>query len=150
MQLYVGNLAAGLVTEAALRQVFDSALMAAFPQAAVPGQQPVVNVNIHSDGRYGFIEFRSPDYATAALQLNGQVMLMGQTLNIGRPASYVDPGKVGGRGVVDGQELREVETGGMRDGAPLARGWGRGGDRAAPHHCAGRGCRAGPQGLLAL
>jgi len=93
-ELYVGNLAAGLVTEAALRQVFDSALMAAFPQAAVPGQQPVVNVNIHSDGRYGFIEFRSPDYATAALQLNGQVMLMGQTLNIGRPASYVDPGKV--------------------------------------------------------
>jgi splicing factor U2AF subunit len=97
MQLYVGNLAAGLVTEAALRQVFDSALMAAFPQAAVPGQQPVVNVNIHSDGRYGFIEFRSPDYATAALQLNGQVMLMGQTLNIGRPASYVDPSKVSGR-----------------------------------------------------
>jgi hypothetical protein len=47
-----------------------------------------------SDGRYGFLEFRNPDYATAALQLNGQVALMGQTLNIGRPASYVDPNKV--------------------------------------------------------
>ena len=31
-QLYIGNLAAGLVTSDALRQVFDSALMAAFPE----------------------------------------------------------------------------------------------------------------------
>jgi splicing factor U2AF subunit len=63
-------------------------------------------VNIHSDGRYGFVEFRSPEYASAALQLNGQINLMGQALSIGRPASYVDPNKVsaggGGRaGVCD-------------------------------------------------
>lgn len=51
-------------------------------------------VSIHSDGRYGFVEFRSPEYATAALQLNGQINLMGQALSIGRPASYVDPNKV--------------------------------------------------------
>jgi hypothetical protein len=53
-----------------------------------------LQVNIHSDGRYGFVEFRSPDYANAALQLNGQINLMGQALSIGRPASYVDPNKV--------------------------------------------------------
>jgi hypothetical protein len=50
--------------------------------------------NIHSDGRYGFIEFRSAEYATAALELNGQINLMNQSLQIGRPASYVDPNKV--------------------------------------------------------
>jgi len=52
-------------------------------------------VNIHSDGRYGFIELRSAEYATAALELNGQINLMNQALSIGRPASYVDPNKVG-------------------------------------------------------
>lgn len=50
--------------------------------------------NIHSDGRYGFIEFRSAEYASAALELNGQINLMNQSLQIGRPASYVDPNKV--------------------------------------------------------
>lgn len=50
--------------------------------------------NIHSDGRYGFIEFRSAEFATAALELNGQINLMNQSLSIGRPASYVDPNKV--------------------------------------------------------
>uniref|UniRef100_A0A383WCK0 RRM domain-containing protein n=1 Tax=Tetradesmus obliquus TaxID=3088 RepID=A0A383WCK0_TETOB len=93
-ELYIGNLTAGAVTEAMLGQVFDSALIAAFPQAAAPGQEPVCKVNIHSDGRYGFVEFRSPEYASAALQLNGQINLMGQALSIGRPASYVDPNKV--------------------------------------------------------
>ncbi|KAF6258610.1 hypothetical protein COO60DRAFT_1102223 [Scenedesmus sp. NREL 46B-D3] len=93
-ELYIGNLTPGAVTEAMLSQVFDSALIAAFPQAAAPGQEPVCKVNIHSDGRYGFVEFRSPEYANAALQLDGQINLMGQALSIGRPASYVDPNKV--------------------------------------------------------
>lgn len=52
-------------------------------------------VNIHSDGRYGFIELRTAEYATAALELTGQINLMNQALSIGRPASYVDPNKVG-------------------------------------------------------
>lgn len=54
----------------------------------------MVSVNVHKDGRYAFVEFRSPEYATAALQLNGQVTLMGTTISIGRPAAYVDPNKV--------------------------------------------------------
>lgn len=55
---------------------------------------PPPQANIHSDGRYGFIEFRSAEFATAALELNGQINLMNQSLSIGRPASYVDPNKV--------------------------------------------------------
>jgi hypothetical protein len=36
-QLYIGNLAAGMVTADALRQVFDSALMAAYPEVGAAG-----------------------------------------------------------------------------------------------------------------
>lgn len=45
-------------------------------------------------GRFAFVEFRMPEYATAALQLNGQIALMGNTLKIARPSSYVEPSKV--------------------------------------------------------
>lgn len=44
-ELFVGNLAPGVVTEQSLYQVFTSALVAAYPQAAQPGQEPVVKVN---------------------------------------------------------------------------------------------------------
>jgi hypothetical protein len=47
-QLYIGNLTPGAVTDVMLRQVFDSALIAAFPQAAAPGQEPVCKVRIVS------------------------------------------------------------------------------------------------------
>jgi len=43
-ELFVGNLAPGTVTEQSLYQVFHSALIAAFPQAAQPGQEPVLRV----------------------------------------------------------------------------------------------------------
>lgn len=43
-ELFVGNLAPGAVSEASLYQVFHSALIAAFPQAAQPGQEPVLKV----------------------------------------------------------------------------------------------------------
>jgi hypothetical protein len=46
-------------------------------------------------GRFAFVEFRMPEYATAALQLNGQIALMGNTLKIARPSSYVEPSQVG-------------------------------------------------------
>lgn len=32
-----------------------------------------MNVNVHTDGRYAFVELRTPDMASASLQLNGQV-----------------------------------------------------------------------------
>eukprot|EP00775_Hariotina_reticulata_P009732 gene9732-9890_t len=92
-ELFVGNLAPGTVTEQSLYQVFHSALVAAFPQASQPGQEPVLKVNI--TGRFAFVEFRLAEYATAALQLNGQIALMGNTLKIARPSSYVEPTQVG-------------------------------------------------------
>ena len=71
--MYIGNLAGGVVTEDALRQLFNSTMAAAFPAQMVAGLDAVVNVSMHSEGRYAFVELRSPEMATAALQLSGQV-----------------------------------------------------------------------------
>jgi hypothetical protein len=90
-QVYVGNLVGGLVTEEALRQIFNSTMAAAFPAQMTPGLEAVVNVSMHSEGRYAFVELRSPEMATAALQLSGQVQLLGQAISVGRPSGYVDP-----------------------------------------------------------
>lgn len=46
---------------------------AAQPHNPPAGYDPVVNVNVHTDGRYAFVELRTPDMASASLQLNGQV-----------------------------------------------------------------------------
>jgi hypothetical protein len=73
-QVYVGNLVAGLVTEDALRQLFNSTMAAAFPGSMMPGLDAVVSVSLHSEGRYAFVELRTPEMATAALQLSNQVL----------------------------------------------------------------------------
>lgn len=39
----------------------------------VSGLDAVVNVSMHSEGRYAFVELRTPEMASAALQLSGQV-----------------------------------------------------------------------------
>ena len=56
----MGNLMAGLVTEDALRQLFNSTMRAAFPAQCPPGMEPVVSVSLHSEGRYAFVELRTP------------------------------------------------------------------------------------------
>ncbi len=89
----MGNLVAGLVTEEALRQLFNSTMTAAFPDKLTPGFDPVVNVSMHSEGRYAFVELRTPEMASAALQLSNQVQLLGQSISVGRPSGYVDPSK---------------------------------------------------------
>eukprot|EP00198_Chlamydomonas_reinhardtii_P010030 XP_001699367.1 predicted protein [Chlamydomonas reinhardtii] len=80
-ELYIGNLVPGAVTDVALRQLFNATLLAAFPPTQPGEADPVANVNLHSEGRYAFVEFRSPEMATAALALNNQVQLLGQTIS---------------------------------------------------------------------
>ena len=67
---------AGLVTEDALRQLFNSTMRAAFPAQCPPGMEPVVSVSLHSEGRYAFVELRTPEMASAALQLSNQVGIL--------------------------------------------------------------------------
>jgi hypothetical protein len=76
-------------------------------------------------GRFAFVEFRHPDYATAALQLNGQIALMGNTLKIARPASYVEPmggavrGVGGARELPGGEHARRYQPRRTRTAPPL-------------------------------
>jgi len=88
-EVYVGNLAPGLVSSEMLKTLFDSAIRAAYPNAA-PGLPPVVAINMAADSKYCFVEFRSEEMATAAIQLN-KLDLCGQPLNIARPQGYIDP-----------------------------------------------------------
>ncbi|KAL4433887.1 hypothetical protein ABPG75_000328 [Micractinium tetrahymenae] len=109
-EVYVGNLTAGLVTADMLRQLFNSTMAAAFPDMAKEGIDPVVNVSVHTEGKYAFVELRTPEMATASLQLNGQVQLLGATLSIGRPSGYVDPGKAAAAAVVAAEALAKFQA----------------------------------------
>ena len=82
----------GKVTEQSLRQLFDAALATAFPHIAA-GRPPVMNVAMHSEGRYAFVELASPEMATASLQLSGQLDFLGSQITVGRPSGYIDPAK---------------------------------------------------------
>lgn len=92
-EIYIGNLQQGAVTDTMLTQIFNTALQVRFPGATVPGMEPVVKTNLHSSGKYAFVELRNPDMATAALDLNGQVQFMGVAMSVARPAGYVDPNR---------------------------------------------------------
>ena len=115
-EVYVGNLAVGLVTDEILKTLFNNALVATFPQNALPGQEPVINVNMHSDGRYAFVELRSPEMATEALKIGG-LQLLGQAISVGRPSGYVDPTLVQQQAQAAMLALQQFQAGGAAAGA---------------------------------
>jgi len=78
-EIYVGNITVG-VTSDMLASLFDSAL----------GPNVVAGCTLNESGKYCFIEFKTPEIATRALQLNG-MDLVGRPLKVGRPAGY-NPG----------------------------------------------------------
>lgn len=87
-ELYVGNLAIGMVTEPMLRDFFNTAMKGLLPEEAnVPA---VCNVWMAADMKYSFVEMRTPELATAAIALD-KVELCGRALNVGRPSGYVPP-----------------------------------------------------------
>jgi splicing factor U2AF subunit len=79
------------VTEDQLKAIFNSALQAAFPGSSLPGMEPIVGITKPTDGRFYFIEMRTPEMATAAMQLHQQVTLHGRVMNVQRPVDYVAP-----------------------------------------------------------
>ena len=89
LQLYVGNLIPHQIKREHLVRFFNESLAAVFPRSSSQGHelQPVVNINMHTGGKYCFVELREVDMATVALDLNGMTLL-GCTLNIGRPSNY--------------------------------------------------------------
>ena len=86
-ELYVGNLAVGVVTAVMLTELFNGALA----EVQLGGQgAAVVKVDLDSTGKFGFVQFANEDLATAALALD-KVVLCGRALNVGRPKGYVEP-----------------------------------------------------------
>jgi len=112
-EVYIGNLVGGMVTEDALRQLFNNTMAAAFPEQMVAGMDAVVNVSMHSEGRYAFVELRTPEMATAALQLSGQVQLLGQPISCGRPSGYVDPAQAQQAAIAAAKALEAFQKGEM-------------------------------------
>ena len=86
-RLYVGNLPLP-VAEHELRQLFNTSFPAAFP--SVPPGDCVLSVYLNVEKKFGFVEFRTPDEATMALQLDG-IQLRGVSLRVKRPSDYVPP-----------------------------------------------------------
>jgi len=68
----------------------------------------VANVSINPDGKFGFVELKTEELATLAMNLD-KVDLCGRQINVGRPRGYVDP-----------------VHGGMPSGAPAPGGGGGG------------------------
>ncbi|CAD7704530.1 unnamed protein product [Ostreobium quekettii] len=87
-EVYVGNLTIGVVTADMLRELFNGALSSLVPDPVT--NPPVVNVAMDASGRFGFVEMRTEELATAAMQLD-KVELCGRHINVGRPKGYVEP-----------------------------------------------------------
>jgi len=83
-KLYVGNLQIGIgLKEQHIAEFFNTAMQAAgLANGVVP---PVQSVWMSSEGKFAFVEFRTPQDATNAMLLDG-ALFHGRPLRIGRPA----------------------------------------------------------------
>lgn len=125
----------GKVTEQTLRQLFNEALSTTFPHLLTPGVQPCLSVAMHSEGRYAFVELATPEMATAALQLSGQLNFLGSQMTVGRPSGYIDPAKAAAAAAAASKALQELTT--DADGCDvLARGEAPLRLRSQPRACA--------------
>lgn len=91
-EVYVGNLAIGLVTSQVLTEMFNNALQYLMPEHTKPAAgtvwaMPVVSCQMDGSGKFAFVEFRTEEMATAALKLD-RLELCGRHINVGRPKGY--------------------------------------------------------------
>jgi len=83
-RLHVGNLPPGMTIDA-LKELFNTTMQAA---QLVANTEPCVNdVNMASDNRFAFVEFRSAFECSNALVLDG-MQLLGKPLRVARPNDY--------------------------------------------------------------
>jgi splicing factor U2AF subunit len=86
-RLYAGNLPPD-VTEDELKRFFNKAMIDGNPHGD-PGES-IVSVYLNLPKKFGFVEFRTPEEATAAMNLDG-ITFRGQMLTIRRPSDYTPP-----------------------------------------------------------
>lgn len=111
-ELYIGNLPDG-VPEAQLQSFLNAALL----QAAMNGQPGMPITSCRCNGRFAFAEFRTAEEASAAMSLNG-IILVGHALNVGRPSAYTGPPtqnirweQLMGERIAQNPELRDTAIG---------------------------------------
>jgi splicing factor U2AF subunit len=88
-EVYVGNLLSGVTTNEVLKDLFNVLMAQALPHCVEHGE-PVININMDSSQKFGFIEFRTEELATCAINLD-KMDVAGRQMNIGRPKGYVEP-----------------------------------------------------------
>ncbi|KAG0366337.1 U2 small nuclear RNA auxiliary factor 2 [Gamsiella multidivaricata] len=86
-RLYCGNLPMG-INEDSLANFFNQTMMSM--NLTTGAGAPVVSVHINYEKNYAFVEFRTPEEATAAMAFDG-IVFQGQTLKIRRPKDYQPP-----------------------------------------------------------
>ena len=67
-EIYIGNLAIGLIGGDLLREFFDAVFAHWVPDAAT--NPPVTNVTMDPTGRFAFVEFRTQEMATKAIEMD--------------------------------------------------------------------------------
>eukprot|EP00741_Cyanophora_paradoxa_P022485 tig00021464_g21711.t1 len=84
-RIYIGNLPTGVgLTEASLTEFFNQAMIAA-GLATVP---PVASVWLSTEGKFGFVELRTPPDAQNCLLLDGAT-LHARQIRVGRPKDFI-------------------------------------------------------------
>lgn len=116
-KIYAGNLTPSINGEF-LRQLFTQTLLISYPQWNTPGQDCVVEVQYRDGNKYCFLEFRTMEMATAALQVNGVTVLDTQ-LQVSRPTGFLDPHECEKAVKESEQELVRFRSG--EDEGPLLR-----------------------------
>ncbi len=82
-RIYVGGIPA-TVSEAELREFFDSTMLSIMLSSGMlpsPAGNPVMAVQINHEKMFGFVEFRAPEEATAAMGLDG-ILLHGNPIKV--------------------------------------------------------------------
>lgn len=120
-EIFVGNLNRGLVSAEMLRELFNAVLANMVPDPMV--NPPVITARLDASGKYGFVELRSPELASAATQLH-KMELCGKPMTVERAKGYQDP--------TAQQKIQLATVGQGWWGWGLGvQGWGRGGASTA-------------------
>merc|ERR1711904_475257 len=88
-KIYIGNLTSNINGEF-LKQLFTHTLAISYPQWNMSGQDSVIEVQYRDGNKYCFMELRTMEMATAALQVNG-VCVLGTQIQVSRSIGFLDP-----------------------------------------------------------
>lgn len=91
-ELFIGQLPTNITPEA-ISDLFTPACQL-LPEYNPSLGPPILNVDIHTSGTYGFAEFQSHDLATAAKGIFHNMEVLGKKLTVDRPSGYAAPGQV--------------------------------------------------------